>query len=363
MAAVRRTAGSGVLIALVVFVVLAFVGIGSSVWFYQQLRLLQQAIALDQDAFGDTVAAAFTANGWPLQERTPTDLGIRYTQESYSDVVAKLAVAAEYEKEALPLLGWESLEGLQGSMTESPVQKEAEARGEPTYHTLRVLLAFYEESYTKLSQAVADLRSQNEDLSNRLNSTQDSLVQAQQQHQRELSEATQKFDSELAQLRQATNELKTRHERQRQESTDWRAKYQQEVNDSKRLVAQLQDEARMWQERWRKAVAGPGKEERLEPDGEVIEVRSDYDFVLIDGGLDEGVSENERFVVYRMTPDGKSRRKGDILVGQVYERTSLATIAKEEAGEFIVQGDPYVSLARWNHFQGLMAGSAGGGSI
>ncbi len=350
MAAVRRSSGSGVIVALVVFVVLTFVGIGCAIWFLQQFKMARQAIKTDQTAFEDTIGSAFVANGWELNQISPTQQGFKFTQESYNGVAAKLAMAAEYEKQVQPLLGWQSLDSLKSALAESPAQKEAEQRGEPTYHELRLLLGFYEESYTRLNQEVADLRTRNDDLSKRLEETKQSLVQTEQRLQGQLTQATQKFEQDLNQLRSDYTDLMTRHDRQRQEATDWTGKYQEEVNARKSEVTSLQDQVAALQKRIDDLLAGPAGTDRLEAEGKVIEVRSDYDFVLIEGGQDRGVVANDRFVVYSVMPDGKGRKKGELLVGQVYEHTSLATIAQED--EYIVAGDSFVSLRRWDWFQG-----------
>jgi len=349
MAAVRRSSGSGVIVALVVFVVLTFVGIGCAIWFLQQFKMARQAIATNQSAFEEVVGSVFVDKGWQLTKTTPTEQGFTFNQESYSDVAAKLAEAAEYEQEVLPLLGWQSLDGIKSAMAESPAQTAAEERGEPTYHELRLLLSYYEESYTRLNREVADLRSRNDDLSKRLEETKESLVQTEQRLQGRLSEATQKFESDLNQLRSDYNDLVTRHNRQREEATDWRGKYQEEVNARKTQVTSLQDRIATLQKRVEDLLAGPEGLDRLRAQGQVIEVRSDYDFVLIEGGRDRGIEENDRFIVYSVMPDGRGRKKGELLVGQVYEHTALATIARED--EYIVVGDPFVSLQRWDWFE------------
>ena len=62
------------------------------------------------------------------------------------------------------------------------------------------------------------------------------------------------------------------------------------------------------------------------------------------------MSQSDRLIVYTVTPDGRGRKKGEILVGEVYEHTSLATIVVEERGEYVLEGDSFVSVARWDSF-------------
>ena len=42
MVALRRSTGSGIVVALIIFIVLAFVAIGASLWLYQQLSITKQ---------------------------------------------------------------------------------------------------------------------------------------------------------------------------------------------------------------------------------------------------------------------------------------------------------------------------------
>ena len=205
---------------------------------------------------------------------------------------------------------------------------------------------------------MADLQNRNQSLADRLKAAQDSLTQTEQRLQAQLTQMTEKFSKDLDALQAANADLTTRLEAHRKDAADWRARYQQEVNAHKADVASLTAQLQAAQERIEKLLAGPGAPERLVPAGKVLEVRTDYAFVLIEGGQDRGVSENDRFVVYTVTPDGKSRKKGVLLVGQVYDHTSLATMAEEEEGQYILEGDPFVSIERWDQFQ-KRTGSAG----
>ncbi|KPK62066.1 MAG: hypothetical protein AMK73_06840 [Planctomycetes bacterium SM23_32] len=353
MAAAKRSSGSGIVVALVIFALLAVVGLGFAIWFYQQLSLARAAIVADQAAFKNSVAAEFAANGWKLTTQTPSDLGVSYAAESYSDVTQKLKEAAEYEKVTLPLLGWESLEGIQTAMAESPLQRQAEQAGEPTYSALRPLLTQYEQSYERLSDEVADLRQRNDRLAADLDAANITRVQNEQKLRADLTKAQNEFRDGLNKLNADYRDMEARHERQRQEAADWQRKHQQEVQARRRDVADLKAEAENWREKYEKAVAGPGPREVLTAEGEVIEVWPDYDFVMIQGGSDRDRKANETYVVYTVTPDGQSKEKGRILVGQVHDHTSLATIAQEDG--YIVEGDLFVSVERWDQFQGREA--------
>jgi hypothetical protein len=356
MAAAKRSSGSGIIVALVIFALLAVVGLGFAIWFYQQLRIAKQIIAADQSAFQETVAAEFTANGWELSTETPSpDLGVTYTRESYNDVVRKLEQAAEYEQVTMPLLGWESLEGIRTAMAESPLQREAEAAGEPVHRTMRPLLDQYENSYETLSEETGNLRQRNDRLAADLDAANQKQVQTQQRLTQQVNDLRQAHRQALNELGAAKTDLEARVRRESDAAAEWQRKYQQEAQAHRGDVADLRDEVQMWREKYERAVAGPGPREKLVADGSVIEVWPDYEFVMIEGGADRERKENETYVVYDVTPDGENRAKGRILVGQVNEHTSLATIAEEDG--YILEGDLFVSVERWDQFQRKTAGA------
>ena len=114
-------------------------------------------------------------------------------------------------------------------------------------------------------------------------------------------------------------------------------------------MARLQAEADKWHKAYEDLITPPGGPERLVADGEVIEVHSEFDFVVIQGGADQGYKEDDAFVVYTVTPAGVSKRKGAIVVGQVKEHTSIATVLDEEGG-YMLAGDSFVSALRWDQF-------------
>ncbi len=358
MAAARRSSDSGLLAGMIVFFVLALIGSGCAIWFYQQLQEHEKAIQTTQKAFHDTIATRFTKSGWPLTTQSPPELGVRYAGESYGQVLQKLDEADEYEKEFLPTLGWQSLDGMRSAMAESPIQQEAEAQGVGPYAQLSELLVRYEDLYVSLSAEVQAIRGDNEDLAGRLATAQRDLTDTKARLEQDLTRATEQFNTELAALSAANEDLQNRHERQRQDAADWRQKHQQEADERRGEVAKLEGEVARWRKMYEDEVAGPGERERLIAKGEVIEVSSDYDFVIIQGGRDRDVQENDRFIVYSLAPDGKGQKKGVILVGRVHDTTSLATIAEEE--KYIVQGDYFVSLERWNQFHRRIAEAGGG---
>jgi len=339
MAAVRRSSDSGLIVALVVFLVLAVVGIGTAIWFYLQFQVAKDAIAVDQKAFGETVGTQFRTAGWSLPPAPgPSEFGVAYGRESYTAVAQKLASAAEYEKLLKETLGWEGAEGVRVALAESPAQMESAAKGTGTYATLRGLLKYYEDSHAELMQQNANLLGQNAALTQGMEQAQKDFVNTVAKIRQDANDAAKRFSDDVAQLRIASNDLRTRLDAVDRDLVAWRQKYQQEVDARREDVTQLKAEVAMWRKMYDDLVAA----------GAVIGVEPDYDFVTIEGGEDRDYSENDVFVVYRVLPDGRNEKKGTILVGQVHEHTSLATIAEEEG--FIVAGDLFVTLERWQQF-------------
>jgi hypothetical protein len=326
-----------------------------AIWFYQQSQRAKEAILADQQAFKQTVVQHFTNAGWDLSTQSPSDLGFEYVRETYSDVVQKLAEATEYEQEVQPLLGWESLGGMRDAVAASPVQQE----GESSYATVRGLLARYEHLYASLSQRVEELRQGNEQLTQQVAATRAELVESDRRHGEQMSAAARDFERNVAELRDANEDLNSRLAQKREEVEAWSRKHQQAVSEHRREAVDLREEAARWRTLYDEEIAGPGERERLVAEGEVLEVYPEYDFVMIQGGRDRNVKENDRFVVYAMTPDGLGKRKGVVLVGQVHEHSALATIAEEDT--YILEGDYFVSVQRWEQFHEEVAATGSGG--
>jgi len=348
MAAVRRSSDSGVFIALGIALFVALVGIGFSVWFWDQYLTVRKAVAVNQANFADTVAGEFTKHGWAMKTAAAPDQGFEYDRDSYSTVVEKLAEAAVYEKDVLPLLGWESVSGIQAALADSEAQQALVEQGGSAYGQLAGLLKYYGEQWTLLRKEVADLRAENADTESRRQALETQSREAQDKLTEEFNRVAEQYKSDIAKYRQDYNDIVAQHAAQQQAAVQWQAKYQEEANAHQREVAALERDVASWKTKYDDAVGGPGKEERMQPEGAVLVMRSDLEFVVIDGGRDKGLAEDASLVVYNLTPDGKDRKKGVIQVGEVRDHTSLATVSYET--EPILAGDYYVSLARWLQF-------------
>ncbi|MFO8007989.1 MAG: hypothetical protein R6V05_09650 [Candidatus Brocadiia bacterium] len=352
MAAVRRSSQSGVVVALVVFVILAFAGVGCGIWFYQQLQIAKQAIAQSQSALDESVHAVFRDSNWELPTQSPDQLGIRYTQETFQRVAQQLRVAAAFQNEIAPTLGWTNLQNIQDEMESSPLQQELQAEGQAGFDQLSGLFDAYERRYEALSTEVSNLSSQNEDLSGRLAQAKQDLVETEKNLGEKVNQEIQDFRDQMAELRADYEDLLASYNQQQETAQEWQQKFQEQVNDRKAQVAQLQDQVGQWENRYWEAVQGPGEAEELPARGEVISVDSDNDFVFIEGGSQHGFHENEVYVVFSRTPDGQNVRKGEVVVGDVYENVSRAIIRDTVQGEYILQGDEFTSLELWDKFEG-----------
>ena len=349
MAAVRRSSDSGIIVALVIFIILTVVGLGGAIWSYQQLRIVQQELATTQADFEKAVKPVFNANSWDLSAQSPSEHGVRYVRESFADVAAKLEEAAEYEKVVKPKLGWESLDGMQESMTQYAIQAEATEQGDVPYATLRLLLERYDTSYRELSRRVADLTASQKQAAQKLADTQKAMKESEESLRAANSANLTDFQTKLGELRKANTDLEMRVEQHRQEAISWQQKHQQEVNARRTEVTQAEATANMWKKRYERAVAPPGEIERLVADGTILESQPEHDFVIIEGGDDYGRKADETFIVFSVNPDGSNKRKGTILVGQVKDHTSVATVMEEKGG-YVLVGDKFASVLHWNEF-------------
>jgi len=351
MAAIRRGSETGLMLTLaLVFLVIALVGAGCGIFFFQQYRTVRRAVAENQKDFRENVVAVFTANNWELPTAPAGEMGISYEAGSFQQVAAKLQKAAEYEREVMPMLGWQSVAGMHSALENSPRQREAQAQGEATYETISGLLTFYEDRYSALTDEVANLRAQNEDLSKRLDDTKKSLVETQETMGDRLNDAVAGFKSDLDELRADYNELLEECHAQRDAAAGWRQKYQNELDQRKQIVADLEKELQIWKDRYWEEVQGPAEGEEMQAVGQVISVRSDTDFVFIEGGEDKGFRESDVMVVFGRGPNGELYKKGVVRISQVHPITARASIVNED--EYILEGDEFVSFEVWNKFHG-----------
>ncbi|MFW6456821.1 MAG: hypothetical protein ACOC0A_00865, partial [Planctomycetota bacterium] len=154
MSAAKRRSGNGLVIALVVFIVLALTGIGTSIWLYQQKAMMQQAIDANQADFEEQIKSVFEDENWDLDTRADASFGIRYGKDAFGNVQTKLAHAALLE-DLRPVIGWDSPESITDRLNDSPAQEADQDQ----YETVRGLLGFYEQEYERLKSQIDELNS------------------------------------------------------------------------------------------------------------------------------------------------------------------------------------------------------------
>lgn len=350
MAAVRRSSDSGLIVALVIFVILWVACLGGAIWFWQQFEKVKTGSDRVQADFGNTVADVFAEQGWELARQSPDEWGITWVGETFDDVALKLEEAAEYEDLKDTLLGWNSIGMAQQAVAESDLQAVSQGRGEGEIATLSHLLDAYESAYRSLTDDVERLEAANDSLTAERDRIRTRSQQDLADLRRENTQVVADYTEKAAQLQATNTELDNRVTELTNEMQNWRRRHQQEADARRRDVTDLKAEVAKWREKYEEAVAGPGEREVLVADGEVLEVNGQLDFVVIEGGENTDVEENDRFVVYSVLPDGSHKKKAVILVGQVMPVTSVATIASREEDNYIVEGDNYVSQERWFQF-------------
>ena len=333
--------------ALVIFIVLAFIAIGASIWFYQQLSTVSQAVKQNQDEFRTTVANRFRENGWELTTKPAAEFSLEYQREAYDQVVRQLEKAATYE-ELLPLLGWESVQGVQSKLTRqgSPIQS---VMPEP-YITLNGLIGEYEGRYIRLTARVAELEKQRDE-AKKLNTEQ--LAAARQREQEDLD----KYNAAIRRHRDAMDEsgkqfknMNAMYDQARDETKEWQQEFAGAKQEWQGRETELREEIDTWKELYDATRPGALKAETMEPAGKLLEIDTRYQFVMLEGGKDIDQEKNTSVVVYSESHMGQRARKGELLINDVKEKTSLATIVKREKDEQLLVGDLYVTGEVWEKF-------------
>jgi len=355
--AARRSSESAFLIWLVVFIVIAFTAMATTVMFYNDSRTAKLSIANNQKQFADAVKQVFVQNGWELSEKNPDELGIRFDLQSYQQVAEKLNVAADYENAVLPLVGWDSIAGMQDALKTSPAQQQAADQGQSGFNTVRGLLGFYESAYTQQASDINDLRNQVAALSKQKDQLQSALSAREKELNQQINQLQQAHKAELDKRQKDYADLMASFDEQRRKTEEAQLKLQQEINARKADVSRLRDQIAALQEEVRQLTV-PGEGLELTADGKVISVDGEFDVAFLEGGKDRGYEKNDTFVVYGLTPDGKERFKGLIKISEVSDTTSRASIVSEK--EFILEGDYFVTTKQWDLFHPQQTAAAGG---
>lgn len=254
MAAVRRSSGKGTVIALVVFIVLAFAGIGVSIWLYQQKTIVQQAAGANQQYFRREIGSVFDEQGWDLDRRVEAPYGMEYGEDAYSQVRGKLQDAAMLEKMG-PELGWNNYQSLHEALVNSPVQRT----GEHQYETLRGLFNYYEEEYQRLTDRVAELSRQLQTTQNQLADKSQAMTEMQNRLEKELNDAVQKHQESIAKLRQQYEDMQQMYQNTRQELQSSQTRFDRAEEDWEQNLNNLEEQVSNWKQAYELAVRGPDR--------------------------------------------------------------------------------------------------------
>ena len=349
----RRSRGSGTVIALVIFVVLTFIAAGAAVWFYQQASAAKIAMKENQDAFEQQIAQYFSQQNWDMPtEAEPGVLQVDYGSSAYSAVQAQLQKAATFE-ELSAVTGWKSPSAAQQVIAQAALTKDLGTE----YQTISGLLSGYEQEYTDLRQANADLRNQMNSLQQQLAQKTKALTDTETNLRDQLNQATSDYQQNLDEWAQKHKNLAQTHQEQTEQTEQWRERYRQARDEAEQKMEDLQTELAQWKETVQKLRAGEGPE-KMAAQGQVLELDRQYKIVMVGGGEDLGRKRDERLVIYKETAAGERIKKGEIIVTKVHPHTAAGTIVSEADDAMISEGDSCVTVDIWKRFQGNQAASS-----
>jgi len=342
MSAARRSSGSGVVVALVIFVVLTFVCAGGAIWLYQQNAMLKQAVAENQRVFHAKVASIFQQHNWDLPEDMDALYGMKFGEKTFEAVAERLGEAVEYEH-LRELLGWEGVNEVQAVLDTSPAQGQAER-----YSTVAGLMKFYEEQYVALTERVAQLE---KDLRNKEQVIADkaaALTKLQRDLQAQIKQLDANYTAAIAQQQKQFNDMKAMYEQARAALAQLQESFGKARQDWEAQAAKLHKEIEGWKQLYMQATGGQEPGTKMKPAGKIMDVEPVHQFVILEGGRDAGRKPAEKYVVYSELPGAVRTRKAEVHVTEVYDTTSLATIFNQK--EQVLAGDLFVSKQTWDSF-------------
>jgi len=344
MSAARRSSGSGTLTALVVFIVLAFIGIGAALWLYQQKAILQEAILKNQSAFEGEVGQIFRDNRWDLTAKTGAEYGLEYDTSAFREVADKLKLAAELEK-MRPTLGWDTAAAVEKALSDSPVQQGRTDR----YGALSSLLAFYENQYDQLTKRVETLEGEVGAKEQQLADKTQLMNELQNKLLGEKNEAIAQYRTDVERREEQYRLLNQRLEEARKDLENTRGELKKAEEEWKARLAEVEQEAKTWERLYKQTLKGEDTEETMKAAGKVLAIEPAHEFVMIEGGSDVGRDALARYVVYVQNPSGARTKKGEIMISAIHGKTSRATVLQQS--EQILAGDLFVREDIWKKFQ------------
>jgi hypothetical protein len=349
MAAVRRRSGAGIVVALVFFVVLAFVGIGGCIWLYQRLELKESALAETNSAIEAQIGEKFTQYQWPWSPvNEPT--GLKYTTEVLAPVSDKLEQAREMEAEYQPVVGYESTPRVQQAL--------ANAAGDQDFSTLQELVTYHNRQYNALTSQVRSEQQEVRDL-------EQARAKDEAEFTEQLKQEQQRYEQTLNELRQDVKryeETKNQLQADLDETRKLKEQIQSELNERERQfrarLVELNQQVEALNDRIEELKRPPMQEDipELYALAEITAYDTDTGDRFFSAGQDENVMAQDRFVVYELTEEGSPQRKALIRASKVHDIISeFYVVDKQEDAELDV-GDKVVTMEMWENYQQATGG-------
>jgi len=351
MAAVKRRSGGGIVVALVFFVVLAFVGIGGSIWFYQQATLAQNAIKKNEQYFKDNIEKIATEAEWTFKVGERTQLGVTINNDTFLDVASKLEVAMAFEKQWESLLGGTNkptLESFQNAIANAAVEVPA---GQDNVISL---LGIFQSSYNASVDKAANAERARADFERKYEGLKKTYADKVKEHLTKYNALEAKHEAALTALRVGNAKLTKSFDGERSTRAGQEKKFKElEAANAREKTGLLTKISALEATiaRLKKIKEYTEKEEFVQ-DGRVV--KTSRNFTAVSGGKDVDMQPNTVLVVYSM--EGLKPVKMMLLrVSRVHDFVSQAhaipddgeTLADMNAKAPLLGGEPYVTLSKW----------------
>ncbi len=333
----RANSGSGLVITLIVFILLAITGIGLAIHFHQQLQIAEEAVRHNQATFRDYVGEVFDDAGWNLRRATRASYGIVYEQEAYSAVAEKLRNAHEYEKMA-EHLPWKAAEHVQRALSDYMPSGE-------NFNTADGLLDYYSEQYRKLRETLENVNFENrrfvEELKEKDEALKELLAEKNQEierFEREYAEKIQEINRQFADLEGKWKESREENWASFFELEDKISSLEENIAEANEAKRELAAEAERY-----KAKLVQDEPEVFEPEGNILAVENNR--VMISGGEHSEHRRNQQITIFRESPTGQPVFVGDAIISRVFETTSMANVIEREMP--VMEGHLFVKSTAW----------------
>lgn len=341
MANSTRGSGTTMIVTLVIFIVLAIVGIGTSIWLFQQVSISKQATLANQNAFETQIVSLFDEQDWDITHQNRSEYGIKYNEDSYKDVAEKLQKAADLETMSEDL-GWEQPgEGKRALEQNQPPNTKLS--------TVKALLEHYSKELPALNRKIDELNSELEHSQNLLADRRRELSELQKKLTEEKEDILKTHTDSLAKLNSQYDEMQKLYQEARAELKDCQDRLDEARKQWEQEKTQLKAEAANWHKLYQQEKYGQVEDVELQPEGKILSVDLEYDFVIVEGGKDMDRKPDTMLVIYRESPDGKITTKGRATISKVYDTTSMALIASQE--ERLAENDLFVTEIQWEAYK------------